>query len=94
MVYFKGFQRDGGLYLSVVDVEDALAESGSLFLFTVLCVRRPKAAQVPTIKLSSFAQRFSIRVERGADDCSEARYLQSVYHDSSNLITKFFYAWA
>ena len=64
MVCFKGLQQDGGLYLSIVDMEDALAESVRLFL-------SPFFAQVPTIKLSSFAQRFFIRVERTADDGSE-----------------------
>jgi len=65
------------------NMEDALAESVSSFL-------SPFFAQVPTIELSSFAQRFSIRVERAADDGSEACQLQSIYHRRSSLITKFF----
>ena len=64
-------------------------ESGSSFLVHHSLLR-PKAAQVPTIESSSFAQPFSILVERGADDGSEACNLQSVYHDRSNLITEFF----
>jgi len=55
MVCFKGFPRDGGLYLSIVDAEDALAESGNSFLVHH-SLRRPKAMQVPTIEPSSFAQ--------------------------------------
>ena len=75
--------------MSVVDVEDALAESGSSFL--VHCsLPRPKAVHVPTIEPSSFAQRFSIRVERGDDDGSEACYLQTVCYDKSSLIFEFF----
>jgi len=89
MVCFKGLQQDGGLYFSVVDVEDALAELGSSFLVHH-SLHKPKAAQVPTIEPSSFAHRFSIRVERGADDGSEAYYSQSVCHDMSSLIPEFF----
>jgi len=59
MVYFKGFLRDGGLYLSIVDAEDAPAESGSSF-YVHRSLHRPKAAQLPTIEPSPFAQRFSI----------------------------------
>ena len=89
MVCFKGFQRDGGLYLSIVDAEDASAELGSSFrVHRSLC--RTKAAQVPTIEPSSFARRFSTRVERGADLGSKACYLQSVQHDRSSLIAEFF----
>ena len=89
MVCFKGFQRDGGLYLFVVDTKDALVESGSSFLVH-RSLHRPKAVQVLTIEPSSFAQGFSIRMESGADDGSEACHLQSVYHDRSSLITEFF----
>jgi len=46
--------------------------------------------QVPTIELSSFAQRISIEVEKSADDGSEVCYLQSVFHDRSSLVTEFF----
>ena len=42
MVCFKGFQRDGGLYLSIVDAEDAPVESGCFFLVDRY-FRRPKA---------------------------------------------------
>ena len=89
MVCFKGFQWDGGLYLSVVDAEDAPAESGSSFRVH-RSLHRHKAAQLLTIEPFSFAQRFSIRVERGANGGSEACYLQSVHHDRSSLITEFF----
>ena len=91
MVCFKGFQREGGLYLYVVDAEDAPTESGCSFLVH-RSLHKPKAAQVPTIEPSSFAHLFSIRVERGADDGSEAYYSQSVCHDMSSLIPEFFYA--
>ena len=70
MVCFKRFQWDGGLYLSVLDAEDTSAELGSSFLVH-RSLRKPKAAQVLTIEPSSFAQQFSIRVERGADDGSD-----------------------
>jgi len=91
MVCYNGFLWDNGLYLSIVDAEDALAKSGSSFLI-YRSLRTPKATQVPTIESSSFAQRFSIRVERGANDGSEACYLQSVCHDRSSLITEFLYS--
>ena len=74
MVCFKGFPWDTGLYLSMVDTVDALAESGSSFLVH-RSLRRPKATKLQTIELSSFAQRFSIRVERGVDDGFKACYL-------------------
>ena len=60
---------------------------GALFVVTALCVGPP---HVPTTKPLSFAQRFSIRVERGADDGYEACYLQSVHRDRSISITEFF----
>jgi len=53
MVCFKGFRRYGGLYLSVVDVEDAPAESWSSFRIH-RSLRRPKVVQLPTIEPSSF----------------------------------------
>ena len=89
MAGFKGFQWDGGLHLSVVDAEDAPTESGSSFLVHH-SLRRPKAVHLPTIEPFSFAQRFSIRVERVADDGFEACYLQSVYNSRFSLITEFF----
>ena len=55
MVYFK-VPMGGRLYVSVVNTED---ESQSCFrIHRSLCML--KATQVPTIKLSSFAQRISI----------------------------------
>jgi len=71
MVCFKGFQRDDGLYLSIVDAEDAPVNSGSSCLVH-RSLRRPKVTLVKPIESSSFVQQFSIRVERGADDGSEA----------------------
>jgi len=59
MIFFKGFQEDSGLYLSIVNVEDASAKSRSSFLVH-RSLDKPKVAQMPTIELSSFAQRFSI----------------------------------
>jgi len=41
----KGSSGNDGLYLSIVDAEDALAESGSSFL-AHRSLRRPKATQV------------------------------------------------
>jgi len=41
MTYFKEFRRGGRLYLSVVDVEDALAKSGSSFVIhRFLCMSK------------------------------------------------------
>jgi len=70
MVNLKEFQWDDRLYLSVVDMEDALAKSWSSFLIR-RPLRRPKAMQVPTTESSSFAQQLSIWVEKGADDGSK-----------------------
>jgi len=70
---FQGVSAGGGLYLSIVDAEDAPTESGSSFLVH-LSLRRRKSTQALTIEPSSFAQQFSIRVERGANDGSEACY--------------------
>jgi len=46
MVCLKGFQRDIGLYLSIVNAEDAPVESGSSFLIH-RSLHRPKAVEVP-----------------------------------------------
>ena len=89
MVYFKEFQQGGRIYLSIIDAKDAPIELGRSFLI-YRSLHRLKAMQVPTIEPSSFAQWISIRVKKCVDDGSKACYLQSVYHDKSNLITKFF----
>jgi len=88
MVHLKEFQWEDKFYLSVVDMEDALAELGSSFL--VYCpLRRPKATHVSTIELSSFAQWISILVEKGADDDSDVYYLWSVHRRKPSLVTEF-----
>jgi len=89
IVYFKEFQRRGRLLLFVVDPQDGLTKLVSSFLIHS-SLSRTKAVQVPTIEPFSFAQLISVRVVRGADDGSEACYLQSVYNDRSSLTTKFY----
>lgn len=88
MVHLKEFQRDGRLLLSVVDKEGDDPRSGNCFQI-YRSLRRPKANQTPVIEPSSFPSKFSIRVEKGAEDGSVGYFLQSTYHDKSSLLTEF-----
>ena len=88
MVHLKEFYCDGTLFFSGMDKEDDKPQLGSCF--QVCCsLRRPKANQVPDIEPSSFPSKFSIRVEKGAEDGSVGYFLQGTYHDKSNLLTEF-----
>ena len=88
MVHLKEFQRDDRLLLSVVDKEDDNPRSGSCFRI-YHSLRKPKANQTPVIEPSSFPSKFSVRMEKGAEDGSVGYFLQSTYHDKSSLLTKF-----
>ena len=88
MVHLKEFQHDGRLLLSVVDKEGDDPRSGNCFRI-YRSLRRPKANQTPVIEPSSFPSKFSIRVEKGAEDGSVGYFLQSTYHDKSSLLTEF-----
>lgn len=88
MVLLKEFQRDFRLLLSVVDKEGDDPRSGNCFQI-YRSLRRPKANQTPVIESSSFPSKFSIRVEKGAEDGSVGYFLQSTYHDKSSLLSEF-----
>ena len=88
MVYLKEFQRDGKPLLSIVDKENDNPRSGNCFQI-YRSLRRLKVNQTPVIEPSSFPSKFSIRVEKGAEDGSVGYFLQSTYHDKSSLLTEF-----
>jgi len=87
-VHLKEFQREGKLLLSVMDKEDDNPQSGSCFRI-YRSLRRSSANQAPVIEPSSFPFKFSIRVEKGAEDGSIKYFPQSTYRDKSSLLTKF-----
>ena len=88
MVHLKEFQRDGKLFLSVVDKEDDKPLLGSCFRI-YRSLRRPRANKVPAIESSSFPCKVSIRMEKRTEDGSVRYFLQSTYHNKSSLLTKF-----
>jgi len=88
MVHLKEFQRDGKLFLSVVDKKGDKLQLGSSF-WVHCSLRRPKANQVLAVQPSSFPPKFSLRVEKGAEDDAVRFFLQSMYHDKSSLLTEF-----
>jgi len=88
MVYLKEFQRDGKPLLFVMDKENDNPRSGSYFQI-YRSLRRPRVNQTPVIEPSSFPPKFSIRVEKGAEDGSVGYFLQSTHHDKSSLLTEF-----
>jgi len=57
MMHLKEFQRDGKLFLSVMDKEGDKPQSGSLFRVH-RSLRRPKANQAPAIEPLSFPPSF------------------------------------
>jgi len=77
MVHLKEFQRDGKFLLSIVDKEDDKPQSGSCFQI-YRSLRRSRVNQAPAIEPSSFPSKFSIRVEKGAEDGSVGYFLQNI----------------